>query len=411
MNLQTIFTSEGLISQHLKGYEYRPQQLQMADAVAEAFENNEHLVVEAGTGVGKSFAYLIPAVDFALESEERVLVSTNTISLQEQLINKDIPFLQKILPQPFDAVLVKGRGNYLCLRRLDSLFTFERGLFDTLDEANEINRILDWSRETKDGSLADINPQPMPSVWDRVASERDNCLGAACNNYKKCFYFKARAQMKDANLLIVNHHLLFSDLTLRKINPAFAILPPYNYLILDEAQHVENVATEHSGIKLSNHRVKRLLDSLCNPKRNGGLLIRLKASELVGFVNRVRDGANEQFGMIDDWVGNSLEGTKRIEEERFVPNLLESSLKDLEEALKTLREGLRNDDEEKEVDAHIKRSLELRNDLDEMLNQTQAGYVYWVESIQRQRYVTISLNAAPINVSGDVETHLFENCL
>jgi len=289
MNLRTIFTPDGLISQNLKEYEYRPEQLQMAEAVAEAFEDKEHLVVEAGTGVGKSFAYLIPAVDFALESEKRVLVSTNTISLQEQLIDKDIPFLQNILPYLFNAVLVKGRANYLCLRRLDSLFAFERGLFDTLNEVDETNRIRDWSRETKDGSLSDINPQPMQSVWNRVASESDNCLGAACNNYKECFYFKARSKMKDADLLIVNHHLLFSDLALKKISPALSVLPHYEYLILDEAQHIENVATEHTGIKLSNYRVKRLLDSLCNPKRNGGLLIRLKASGLIGFVDRVRD--------------------------------------------------------------------------------------------------------------------------
>lgn len=408
MNLRTIFTPDGLISQHLREYEYRPEQLQMAEAVAGAFRNNEHLVVEAGTGVGKSFAYLVPAVDFALESGERVLVSTNTISLQEQLIDKDIPFLQQILPSPFNAVLVKGRSNYLCLRRLDSLFAFERGLFDTLNEVDETKRILAWSRETPDGSLADINPQPMRSVWDRVASESDNCLGAACNNYRECFYFKARAQMKDANLLIVNHHLLCSDVALREISPALAVLPSYSYLVLDEAQHIENVATEHTGIKLSNHRVKRLLDSLCNPKRNGGLLIRLKSSGLIGFVDRVREAANDQFGLIDDWMGNSPEGTKRIEEEGFVPNLLKSPLKDLEAVLKTLRGELRNDDEEKEVDAHIKRSVELRNDLAAMLGQTQPGYVYWVESTQRGRYVTIALNAAPISIADDLKASLFD---
>ncbi len=408
MNLQTIFTPNGLISQLLREYEYRPQQLQMAEAVAKAFESNEHLVVEAGTGVGKSFAYLIPAVDFALESGEKALVSTNTISLQEQLINKDIPFLQKILPQPFNAVLVKGRGNYLCLRRLDSLFAFERGLFDTSDEAKEVNRILNWSRDTKDGSLADINPLPMPSVWDRVVSESDNCLSVACNNYKECFYFKARAKMKDANLLIVNHHLLFSDLALRKIGPALSILPSYSHLVLDEAQHIESVATEHTGIKLSNHRVKKLLDSLCNPKRSRGLLLRLKAINLIGFVNRVRDRANDQFGMIEDWMGNFPEGTKRIERKGFVPNLLKPPLVDLEEALKTLRGGLRNDDEEKEVDAHIRRCVELRKDLDEMLNQNKPEFVYWIECAQRRRYVTISLNAAPINVSDDLRACLFE---
>ncbi|MFQ6042172.1 MAG: ATP-dependent DNA helicase, partial [Candidatus Poribacteria bacterium] len=406
MNLTKIFTPGGLISQNLNGYEYRLQQLEMAEAVDAAFRDGEHLIVEAGTGVGKSFAYLIPAVRFALEENEKIIISTNTINLQEQLINKDIPFLESVLPEPFEAVLVKGRGNYLCLRRLDNLLTYDRALFDTLDEVEEIQRIIEWSKKTKDGSLADIEPQPMPDVWRQVASESDNCLSARCPNYKKCFYFRARGRIEKANLVIVNHHLLFSDWALRKENPITAVLPPYSYLILDEAQHIESVATEHIGIQLSNYRVKHLLDSLCNPKRKGGLLIRLKAEDLIGLVERARDRANELFNSIAAWVGDEKEGAKRIEQREFVPNVMDSSLRYLQNALKILHDAVKTDDEKTEVAAHLRRCVNLRNDIDAMLTQPEPDWVYWVELAAR-RYATISLNAAPISVSDELSAHLF----
>ena len=406
MNLRKIFTPGGLISGNLNGYEYRPQQLEMAEAVDAAFQDDEHLVVEAGTGVGKSFAYLMPAVHFALEEEEKIIISTNTINLQEQLINKDIPFLESVLPEPFNAVLVKGRGNYLCRRRLDNLVTYERALFETLDEVEEIQRIIRWSNETRDGSLADIEPQPMSDVWSQVAAESDNCLNVRCPNYQNCFYFKARGRIENADLVIVNHHLLFSDWALRKENPITAVLPPYSYLILDEAQHLENVATEHIGIQLSNYRVKHFLDSLCNPKQKGGLLLRLKAESVIGFVEQARDRANELFNSIADWTGNSTEGTKAIERKDFVPNVMDRPLRYLENALRILQDGVKTDDEKTEVEAHSKRCVKLRNDIDAMLTQPELDWVYWVELTAR-RYATISLNAAPISVSDDLSAHLF----
>jgi len=217
MLLKEVLGSGGLIARHLKGYEHRPQQLKMAEAVHKAFMDSVHLVVEAGTGVGKSFAYLVPAIDFSISASERVVVSTNTISLQEQLINKDIPFLQEILPDPFKVTLVKGRSNYLCLRKLESLMTYERGLFETKGEVDDLTKIQQWARTTKDGSRSDLEPQPRASVWNRVCSERDMCLGPVkCPHAKQCFYQKARNAMYSANILVVNHHLLFSDLALRR---------------------------------------------------------------------------------------------------------------------------------------------------------------------------------------------------
>ena len=406
MNLQKIFTPSGLIAKYLDGYEYRPQQLEMAEAVDAAFRDDEHLIVEAGTGVGKSFSYLVPAVHLALEEEEKVIISTNTINLQEQLINKDVPFLQEVLPEDFNAVLVKGRGNYLCLRRLDNMVAYEQALFDTFSEVEEIQRIIKWSEETEDGSLADIEPQPMPGVWSKATSESDNCLNVRCPYYKECFYFKARSRMTNANLLIVNHHLLFSDWALRRINPAYAVLPPYSYLVLDEAQHIEHVATGHIGIQLSNYRVKHFLDSLCNPNKKGGLLLRLKAEQLIGFVETARSRANELFNSIAEWVGDKSEGMKSIEQKRFVPNVMDGPLRYLQSSLKILQDKAKDDDEKTEIEAHVRRCVELRKDLDATLTQPESDWVYWVELAER-RYATISLNAAPISVADDLTEYLF----
>ena len=183
-NLREVLGPDGLIAKQLTGYEFRPQQLEMAEAVASALSSDEHLVVEAGTGVGKSFAYLLPAIDLALSTYEPVVISTNTINLQEQLISKDIPFLQQVLPQPFTAALAKGRGNYLSRRRLDSLRTYERPLFDTMTEVEELDRIVEWVNVTEDGSKADLEPQPMFEIWNKVASDTDNCLRQRCPTYE-----------------------------------------------------------------------------------------------------------------------------------------------------------------------------------------------------------------------------------
>jgi len=407
MNLKEVFGPGGLIARRLNGYEHRPQQAEMAEAVARAFNDSSHLVAEAGTGVGKSFAYLIPAIDFAANESERVVVSTNTISLQEQLIYKDIPFLQEILPHQFKVVLVKGRGNYLCLRRMDTLMMYERGLFDTKEEVDDLLRIHQWSGTTKDGSLSDLEPQPKPSVWNRVCSERDMCMGLIkCSYSKQCFYQKARSLMYNANILIVNHHLLFSDLSLRKSNPGFSVLPDYKYLIIDEAQNIENAATEHMGIALSNFGVRYLLDSLCNRDRKGGLFVRLGAISLAGLVDKARTQSSLFFESVESWAADEPSGVKRIREKNFVNNILDKPLGELQTALKDLKPAAETDEEEKEIGAFIERCMNMRDELDILLCQSQDNSVYWVE-ISKGRFTTITLNAAPVNVSDDLRPNLF----
>ena len=408
LTLREIFSPGGLISEHLNGYEFRQEQLQMAHEVARAFIDAEHLIVEAGTGVGKSFAYLIPAISLALKAEQKVVISTNTISLQEQLVTKDIPFLRRILPRNFNVVLAKGRRNYLSRRRLKNLINYERGLFDTLEEVEEVAEIEEWVNWTVDGSTADLPWQPNPQVWDKVASDRDNCLGRQCETYNTCFYFNLRREMQDADLLIVNHHLLFSDLAIRKESiEALGVLPEYDYLIIDEAHHLEATATNHASVNFSNTRVKWLLDSLANMARL------FDSKQLTTQVEEAREQANtlfraiiEALGEADD-AGQGTSVTQRIHESNFVRNALDAPLTDIAQTLKQLQERTTTDDEEQEITAHQSYCQRLRDELDMIIRQDDPNYVYWAEISTRGRTSRILLNATPANVNQILEDHLF----
>lgn len=408
MDIKAVFGPNGLIKQHLKNYEYRPQQEEMASAVADALEDSAHLVVEAGTGVGKSFAYLIPAIDFAINESERIIVSTNTISLQEQLINKDIPFLREILPYDFKVVLVKGRSNYICLRRLESLISYERGLFDSKDEVNELIRVNEWAKNTTDGSLSDLDPQPKSVIWNRVCAERDMCMGPKCLFLRECFYQKARSKMYNANILVVNHHLLFSDLYIKKDNPKFSVLPSYKYLIIDEAHNIENVATEHIGISLSKYSIRYTLDLLCNRDRKGGLFVRLGFISLGELVDTARKQLEIFFNDVDKWASDEPSGTKRIREKNFVNNTLDGVLGDLEITLENLKPSAKTEEEEQEISAFAERCRKIRYELDTILNQSLDNSVYWIE-VNKERITNIILNAAPINVSDELKPNLFDS--
>src|SRR5436309_7125150 len=208
--LADILGPDGVIARRLgEKYEHRPQQLEMAAAVESAFRDKHHLLVEAGTGVGKSFAYLLPAIDYAVRNKKRVVISTHTISLQEQLIDKDIPLIQSVYPDEFTAVLVKGRSNYLCQRRLQQARGRQSYLFDEQRQLDSLWTIEDWAAHTTDGSLADLPSVPDRDVWDKVCAEHGNCLGKKCEFYERCFWQSAKRRMQGGNLLVVNHALFF----------------------------------------------------------------------------------------------------------------------------------------------------------------------------------------------------------
>ncbi len=319
-----ILGPKGRIAARLKSYEFRPEQLQMAEAVAEAISGQHHLVVEAGTGIGKSFAYLVPAILACGASGDqgkprrRVVISTHTISLQEQLLAKDIPFLRSVVPVEFTAVLVKGRRNYISLRRLANAMKRADTLLNTEEEFDQLRRIEAWSKSTSDGSLADLDYRPLPQVWDEVASDHGNCMGRACPRYKDCFYYQARRRAQHAQILVVNHALLFSDLALRRDEAS--ILPDYDVLVVDEAHTMEAVAGEHLGLSLASGQIEYALNKLYNDRTNRGLLVRHGLGEAQFQVIECRHRAEDFFADLNQWLEQHPGGNGRVRQPSIVPN-------------------------------------------------------------------------------------------
>lgn len=261
----------GVLSRRLPGYEARPEQATMARAVAAIFAHGGVVVVEAGTGTGKSLAYLVPAIHWSRESGERVIVSTRTINLQEQLVHTDLPFLAKNLGVEFSAALVKGRGNYLCLRKATEIREQPALLVDDAARV-ELTAILEWAQETEDGSLSDLGFVPRSDTWESVMVEHDDCLRTRCPEYEPCFFYRARRAAAKANVLVVNHHLLMADLALRAELPdddAAGVLPPATRVVVDEAHHLEDVATDYFGGAVTARRIERVLARLQHPRAAG----------------------------------------------------------------------------------------------------------------------------------------------
>jgi ATP-dependent DNA helicase DinG len=292
--LEAAVSPGGALSRVHQDFEDRPGQREMLRLVAERFNEGGVGVVEAGTGTGKSLAYLLPAARWALQNNERTVISTNTINLQEQLANKDLPLVARILGESLDWALVKGRGNYISIRRAllaagdaQSLFPDERG--------DELNALVEWTRTTQDGSLSDLAFVPSEEVWDEVRSDPDVCLRSRCPHFTACFYQRSRQRASRARLLVVNHHLLFTDLAVRRATDNYrhpAVLPAYRRLILDEAHNLEDAATSHLGAQVSRAGLFRLFARL--DRQGKGILASVQQA-LVG-----RDAAREHRQRIDE---------------------------------------------------------------------------------------------------------------
>lgn len=267
--IQGLLGPDSAIAKNLPGYEQREQQITMIESVVHAFNQRKVASIEAGTGTGKTMAYLLPAVQWSLQNRERIVVSTNTINLQEQLINKDIPFLQRYIGADFKAVLVKGRSNYVCLRKVDEVES-ELKLQMEDDDQDELLALIEWARYTKDGSKADLSFIPKYNVWERIASESDTCIRQRCPHFRSCFVNRARRKAAQAQILIVNHHLLFADLAVRQETGSLttaAVLPPYQKIIFDEAHHIENVATSYFGHQITRAGLIRIYHRLYRRKK------------------------------------------------------------------------------------------------------------------------------------------------
>ncbi len=397
-----FFGERGLLSKTFRDYEYRPQQGEMAKAVEDAIEGKSHLIAEAGTGIGKSFAYLVPLIDFAVRSRKKAIVSTNTISLQEQLVKKDIPFLKSILPFEFTVSLVKGRANYLCIRRLNRAFSSKTDLFESKEELGDLQKILAWSKVTEDGSLSDFDESPSGKVWEKVCSDYDACLGKKCPYHSKCFFQRARRGIDESDLLVVNHHLFFSDLSLRRSE--YALLPNYECVIFDEAHTIEDVATEHLGFELSNFKLKYLLDSLYNPVKKKGFLATIKDGEGEKLVSNIRQRAEEFFNSVLNCLGE--DGIRRIREPHFIEDNLSNSLHNLTDFLTERLKRSKSKEEEVDIKYYLNRVASLSAALSAFLTQMLEGYVYWAQATGR-RTKRVSLYCAPIDISDTLNDFLF----
>jgi ATP-dependent DNA helicase DinG len=403
IDIQKLWGAHGPLAAALPGFEARPQQVRMAAAIQRAFARGRHLAVEAGTGVGKSFAYLVPVLQRIAESGQRALVSTFTITLQEQLAHKDLPFLARCLPQSFTWVLAKGRSNYLCKRRLDFAFRNQRSLFGP--SSQELDRIGQWSETTEDGSRSDLPFLPSPATWDKVCSEHGNCRGRQCRHQRGCFYFQARRRWKEANLIVANHALLFTDLALQEEDAGF--LPKYRTIVIDEAHNIERVAEEHFGVDVSNHRARFLLDGLYNPRTHRGLLAHAGDDKALALVREADGAANAFFKRVQTWYEVERDTGNGRCRPHFVDDTVSPALTELKKRLDMLSEEGEDEDQKFELGRSADHCRALILDLADFLAQERTDRVYWVEA-EGNRGQTIRLRAAPLNVGPDVQRCLFD---
>jgi ATP-dependent DNA helicase DinG len=438
--VKEIFSPTGILSK-ASNFEYRPQQQQMAVAVARALQNQEHLAVEAGTGVGKSLAYLVPAILFAVAQKKKAVISTHTINLQEQLTEKDLPMLAGVLaagPEPvkFNFTMLKGRGNYLCTRRLQKAMQQSGNLF-TSSEAEELQRIYEWSKETKDGSLSDFNLEPDPKVWAQVCSERGLCAPKTCGyqsdfgkDHSICFFQRARNRILSSDVLVLNHTLFFTLLGGVNEEQEGGILFKNDFVIFDEAHTMENVASRHIGLSVSSGQVRYALNRLWNPRTEKGLLATLRKgnavklvadilSESDKFFENVETACNEltmQQNEAENLAGRSRSASQkkrawtelRIRRAELVQDNVTLPIQRLREAVSELVKL----SEDKEIGQELvecnRRLGELKIEVAEFLSQQADDHVYWVERTGKAQQ-NLSLNAAPVDVGEYLRRRLFES--
>jgi len=397
-----MLSPDGAIARRLQDFESRPQQAEMAAAVQHAMDTKSRVVVEAGTGVGKSFAYLLPAIKRVIEHKEKVVIVTHTINLQEQLIEKDIPLLRAVIPDEFSAVLVKGRGNYLSLRRMKLASERQDRLFVDEEAKHSLELLTNWAYETRDGTLATLPQLPRPEVWDHAQSDAHNCMGRKCPTFDKCFYQQARRRMENGDLLVCNHALYFSDLALRSRGVSF--LPAHAHVILDEAHSVEEVAADHFGLNLSEGRIRHLLRLLYDARQRKGFLATLELAdgstqridEAINLALEAREAMGRLFSSLIVWQTTAGPRNGRIKSPGIVGNDLTPAMARLRDALRILKEKARKEADQFELNSYAMRAEEIALTAEALIQQQLAGCVYFLEGAEQY--------ASPDSASGDVES-------
>jgi|CXWL01.1.fsa_nt_gi ATP-dependent DNA helicase DinG len=404
--IEKVFGQGGLVAQFHENYEHREGQIKMAEAIARSFLEKKHLIVEAGTGTGKTLAYLVPAINQSLGTNKRIVISTGTKNLQEQLMEKDIPFLQKILPKKFSAAYMKGRSNYACLYRLHK--SDDQPILDGIDEIDSFREVREWARETKTGDRAELTYLPENlSFWSRVNAKSETCIGQKCPDFEPCFITRMRTGAENADIVIVNHHLFFADLSVRG-SQFGKVIPDYGTVIFDEAHLIEDIAADYFGFQVSNFQFDELVRDAAALPISDAIAINgiMKACSRVNglteqFWLRFRQ-AREMEGRFP-LVGDNLT-TRGIDGEDH-PTALGEAYNALDDALGGLVTATDVFSEKiPEAESVVRRIRQTRFDLDFIVRQADSNFVYWLE----RRGRGIFLQASPVDVSALLQEKLFE---
>jgi ATP-dependent DNA helicase DinG len=400
-----IFGPGGLISQFHEDYEYREGQIKMAEAIARAFLEKKHLIVEAGTGTGKTLAYLVPAINESLRTNKRIVISTGTKNLQEQLMEKDIPFLQRTLPKKFTAAYMKGRSNYACINRINR--SDDQPVLDNFGEVDHFRAVRDWSRDTKTGDRAELTYLPENlSFWNRINAKSETCIGQKCVDFEQCFITQMRVGAENADIVIVNHHLFFADLNVRG-NQFGKVLPDYSAVIFDEAHLIEDIAADYFGFQVSNFRIDEIV-------RDAGMLpisdaivnaaILKTSARVAGFGEQFWSrftqarGQEGRFPLLADAFSH------RTGDDDDHPTPLGEAYRALDAALLRLETEIDvYSDKMPEADSVVRRIRQTRFDLSFIVKQADRNFVYWLE----RRGRGVFLQASPVDVSTLLQEKLF----
>ena len=404
--IEQVFGVDGLIAKFHENYEYREGQIKMSAAIARSFVEKKHLIVEAGTGTGKTLAYLIPAINESIRTKKRIIISTGTKNLQEQLMEKDIPFLQKIFPKKFSAAYMKGRSNYACLYRLHK--SGDQPILDGVGEIENFREVVEWSRETNTGDRAELTylPENLP-FWNRINAKSEICIGQKCPDFEPCFITRMRVGADKADIVIVNHHLFFADLNVRG-NQFGKVLPDYGAVIFDEAHLIEDIAADYFGFQVSNFRIDELVRDAGELPIHDAIVtagITKSSARIIGFSEQFWSRFSQARGqegrfplLADAFAARGSDGEDQPTPLGETYHALDDSLARLEADVDVYSDKM------PEAESVVKRIRQTRFDLGFIVKQADRNFVYWLE----RRGRGVFLQASPVDVSALLQEKLFD---
>ncbi len=408
-----FFCKDGLLAAQYGNYEFRESQVKMANAVLDSLEGKSHLFVEAPTGIGKSFAYLVPAIYYAKKHGKKAVISTHTINLQEQIIGKDIPLLKKILPFEFEANLLKGKTNYICPKRLRRAHDNSRTLFEN-DQKTVLDKLVKWSKETKDGTISDIDFPVDADLWQSVCAEVNICSAKTCGSIEEteCFYRKAKEKIYSSDIVILNHYLFFSLFNFASKDKREGYLFPNDFLIFDEGHTLEDAAAEQMAPGVSREMIRFHLLRLYNDRRKKGFLTTLPALHVLPIVQNLLDINQAFFYEIRrkyfKRAGDKYDSlTVRIRQELEVKNHLNDELNNLVKNLGDLKGFAKSELEENEINDFMIKFAMFNKIINDFIRLDNPEFVYWIELGNNSLESNVKLCASPPDISDYMRENIF----